>query len=600
MYHSDSVGRLLSDLQQSSASLRGIHQELQDSSTQHALDKAIRSLVERSAGILQELLDSLENICRGDRGRKRDALRKTFLKFWNETKLKDLQGRLDSVRDDLSLYLTINLRTVTREQLETQEQLLIDMCNDIKDLEASAVPRDKEKVKNKEKGLGSQVLGYLTLGLLQEQKLHIKHDPEPSAVPKDQEKTLGWQVLDYLTLGLLQQQKRQMKHDLLNGIMANLHKVDVKTDPVTASTIQVSPEMREKLEQTFIDTLRYDRVTERESTVKEAHEKTFRWIFEDDQPSSNPSSGFRTWLETEDQLYWITGKAGSGKSTLMRYICQPIPPADGAEATGTEGAVKLHARCEPFLQRWAGSEKKLTVASFYFWAIGEKSQATQNGFFRCHSHYFSIEMGIPLPFDEDTRLLTEDELRGMFRQAVASISSHAKVALFVDGLDEFDGDCRDLITLLKDCTSSEVKVCVASRPWNEFSDAFGSSPSLKMEELTRTDITNYVETTFETDANFRRLRQRDTKTANKLAKSIVNKAKSVFVWVTVVVASLLAGMRDGDRPEDLETRLDLFPSELESLYGKIFDSIDPMYLEHAAQLFKLKTCIGVSEVDGGA
>ncbi|KAM0420341.1 hypothetical protein ACHAPT_011883 [Fusarium lateritium] len=85
----------------------------------------------------------------------------------------------------------------------------------------------------------------------------------------------------------------------------------------------------------------------------------------------------------------------------------------------------------------------------------------------------------------------------MFRQAVVTISSRAKVALFVDGLDEFDDDSGVLFSLLKDCISSPIKLCVASRPWVEFSDAFGSSPGLKMEQLTHKDITNYVVASFE-------------------------------------------------------------------------------------------------------
>jgi ABC-type thiamine transport system ATPase subunit len=50
----------------------------------------------------------------------------------------------------------------------------------------------------------------------------------------------------------------------------------------------------------------------REERILEAHEKTFRWIFKD--------SPFKHWLEskTGSNLFWISGKAGSGKSTLMK------------------------------------------------------------------------------------------------------------------------------------------------------------------------------------------------------------------------------------------------------------------------------------------
>jgi hypothetical protein len=68
--------------------------------------------------------------------------------------------------------------------------------------------------------------------------------------------------------------------------------------------------------------------------------------------------------------------------------------------------------------------------------------------------------------------------------------------------------------------------------------------------------------------------------------------QGVFLWVRLVVVSLLAGMRHGDRFSDLQRRLDLLPDRLEDLYMKILQSLDPFYLEHAAQLFGLvQECI---------
>ncbi|KAI9905071.1 hypothetical protein N3K66_001600 [Trichothecium roseum] len=175
----------------------------------------------------------------------------------------------------------------------------------------------------------------------------------------------------------------------------------------------------------------------------------------------------------------------------------------------------------------------------------------------------------------------------MFQQAVAKISSRAKVALFIDGLDGFDGDCKVLISLLKECVSSPIKLCVASRPWNEFSDAFQHNPSLRMEELTRHDIKKYVVARFGKNPRFQRLQQREAKFAHNLIEHVVKKANGVFLWVTVVVASLSSGMADGDRIEDLESVLDHLQTELEKLYETIVGGIKTRYLEHAVQYFRL-------------
>jgi hypothetical protein len=62
---------------------------------------------------------------------------------------------------------------------------------------------------------------------------------------------------------------------------------------------------------------------------------------------------------------------------------------------------------------------------------------------------------------------------------------------------------------------------------------------------------------------------------------------SVFLWVKLVVASILGGMAYGDRVSDLQKRLDALPPELEELYDRILSSLDSFYLEHAAQYFTL-------------
>ena len=59
----------------------------------------------------------------------------------------------------------------------------------------------------------------------------------------------------------------------------------------------------------------------------------------------------------------------------------------------------------------------------------------------------------------------------------------------IDGLDEFDGNPKDLVDLILGIAKySHVKVCVASRPWLVFSDAFEDRPSLRLEHLTRNDV----------------------------------------------------------------------------------------------------------------
>jgi polynucleotide 5'-kinase involved in rRNA processing len=100
----------------------------------------------------------------------------------------------------------------------------------------------------------------------------------------------------------------------------------------------------------MVQDLHFPLIDDRRQAIPEAHRKTFEWIFEEPHEDARRWSNFAKWLETGSGVYWINGKAGSGKSTLMRYIL------DGSKA-------RQH------LKSWAG-EASLEIAGFIFWNSG--------------------------------------------------------------------------------------------------------------------------------------------------------------------------------------------------------------------------------------
>ena len=75
---------------------------------------------------------------------------------------------------------------------------------------------------------------------------------------------------------------------------------------------------------------------------------------------------------------------------------------------------------------------------------------------------------------------TNRELLTVFRNLIKKGQHSAKLCFFIDGLDEFEGDEAarvKIITLLMEISDSlHVKVCLSSRPWLIFADAFKSRP----------------------------------------------------------------------------------------------------------------------------
>jgi hypothetical protein len=85
-------------------------------------------------------------------------------------------------------------------------------------------------------------------------------------------------------------------------------------------------------------------------------------------------------------------------------------------------------------------------------------------------------------------------LQEAFRRWVAVLPNLSKVCFFIDGLDEYDGDCEEVTQLFKDISarSSNIKICVSSRPWVVFDEAFTRLPTLRLQDLTFDDIQAYV------------------------------------------------------------------------------------------------------------
>ena len=327
--------------------------------------------------------------------------------------------------------------------------------------------------------------------------------------------------------------------------------------------------------QSLLRSLWYRSMRERQANVASSHGDTFKWVLE---PSS--STGFARWLESESGMFWMMGKAGSGKFTLMKFIIN--------DPLTTE-----------VLKAWAGSQR-LATASFFFWNAGNATQKSQEGLLRsllyellrqCPDLCQSVctpKVSILQPFSEDPEPWSKDELLESIGKLKQHSGAGVKFCFFIDGLDEYDGDPDQILEVLESFRCwSQIKLCASSRPWNELADAFGqpSDPHLALEDLTREDIRMYVRDTLEQSPRFRVLAANDRRSQD-LVQEIVEKARGVFLWVVLVVKSLLTGLRNADRITHLQKRFRGFPESLEKYFGHILNSVEQCYREETARAFK--------------
>ena len=328
-------------------------------------------------------------------------------------------------------------------------------------------------------------------------------------------------------------------------------------------------------DQALLNSLRFDYMAQRQATVEPAYEQTFGWVLDPSSPVK-----FDDWIRFQDGIYWVMGKAGSGKSTLMKFLLN-------------------HKKTAESLRSWAGP-KRLVIASFFFWNAGPSIQKSQEGLFR--SLLYEILTQCPeltrticsskaktfRPFSGEHEPWTRQELWHAISQLKDQCGAGARFCFFIDGLDEYDGEPDHIVSVLESLRDwPDVKLCVSSRPYNEFRDAFGRpfDPQLALEDLTREDIKLYIQSTLGENLRFKALKARDDRSQD-LVQDIVEKAQGVFLWVVLVVRSLLTGLRNADRVHDLQKRLRDFPETLEKFFSHMIVSIEPVYREQTAQAFK--------------
>jgi hypothetical protein len=280
------------------------------------------------------------------------------------------------------------------------------------------------------------------------------------------------------------------------------------------------------------------------------------------------------WLQSSNDIFWIYGKAGSGKSTLMKFLFE-------------------HEQTRVHLDRWAHGD--VTIAAAFFWNAGSELEKSKLGLLRAllyqimYQHPDLIQLVFPrrwkaLLRSTRQRPWTEKELLVALKLLSQAPNSNLRLLFLIDGLDEFSGDHQDLIESLQELNNSPaIKICVSSRPWTEFKSAYGSNVhcSMELHELTVRDIDIYIASRLES------LRPSGVLTGDELktlGSEIRIRARGVFLWVTLATRDLRRGIGKRDSMLVLQTRLANYPSELHDFYQHILDNIDPIYRTFTGRL----------------
>ncbi|KAF9776528.1 hypothetical protein IL306_005280 [Fusarium sp. DS 682] len=346
----------------------------------------------------------------------------------------------------------------------------------------------------------------------------------------------------------------------------------------------------------ILESLSYKSMHDRESQVTEAHAKTLDWIFDNSPIDQSLRQNFRdtfvSWLSGTDlgPIYWITGKPGSGKSTLVRYLSQ-------------------HPVALYHLRRWGG-KKRVNTAGFFFWTSGSRQQRSQTGLLRYLLHQLLssdpelIEKAFPDLWGRLRHMTTKErvnfslewtvsDLQTAFHSLLDAALPSINICLFIDGLDEFDGDHVQIINFFKNLTArhdgKSLKLCLSSRPWDVFEKAFETSvPNTKLQDLSYDDMYRYATDTLKANDQVRRLMKQNQDSTHRLITTVIEQANGVFLWVRLAVERMLVAFQKNREFDALKRTLKELPTELDELFEKLlFKDQTSSEIMETATLFQL-------------
>ncbi|OTA93958.1 hypothetical protein M434DRAFT_395188 [Hypoxylon sp. CO27-5] len=299
-------------------------------------------------------------------------------------------------------------------------------------------------------------------------------------------------------------------------------------------------------------------VPESDRRIREVEEKfghTFDWIYD------RPEPGFDRWLRSPNPLFWINGKPGSGKSTLMKFIFKDRRTSD-------------------LLSDWKGQNTYIR-AGFFFHYRGSPIQKSFEGLLRSVlsqvvSENRRLSKFLSSLLDKKS-LTSEDWSLEILKKGLHDILVQEEVplnlCLFLDALDEYDGRLELICQFLTDLAKipqtpyKRIKICFSSRPWEIFTHAFRRCYGFRIQDFTQADIRDYCLGSIKNE-------RLPSVALENLIPDIVTRSRGVFLWVKLVVKDLAQAMRTTTLSKvELKKQLESLPIELDSYYSEIINRI---------------------------
>ena len=296
-------------------------------------------------------------------------------------------------------------------------------------------------------------------------------------------------------------------------------------------------------------------------------QSSFGWIWD---------SVFADWLSSSNPLFWLRGKPASGKSTLTQYL---------VHNDRTYSKLREHKNCE-----W------LPIYFFFDFRGGKGMNNNFEGLLRS----LLVQLLDAMPGlkeyapSESSTYWHEARLR----EYLLSVFDHSSkgLCLFIDGLDEYEGNLLQLLRFLTKLQTvgenprTPRKIYLSSRPEPVPSEFLEDTPSLSMSEENGRGIRAYVQSIMKDMPS----KIADNPQWRALCGELVKRADGVFLWARFALDELIQGFCKGESIDELSDRLGSIPGELEGIYKRIIDRMEPQERNEALYMMQIACFTPVS------
>ncbi|RVD81536.1 uncharacterized protein DFL_009396 [Arthrobotrys flagrans] len=343
--------------------------------------------------------------------------------------------------------------------------------------------------------------------------------------------------------------------------------VELKPSMANADNREVVEKRAEETERLeFLQMLSFSEMNNRKTSVESAYTHTYEWV--------QDSAKYQDWKASKGGKLLIKGKAGCGKSTLMKHLySKERHPQPG-----------------------------LVVCGFFFNNLGTPFERSTEAMLRTLIH--EIVFQHPESFKDLQRFYsdrksreaaqkkeinwTRDQLEQMFTTLTGS--PHLSGLIYIDALDEGEGFLPSKIFgfLEKqlggpDGSYRDLRICLSSRPSN-FVDRRTAWTTIDLGTENSRDIEVYTTRELQEIADSCSY-YKDM--IPKLCEEIMRKADGIFLWAKIVVERLQGSMVRLESEDEIWDTLEDSPNDLYKLFITCLKRVEKKFQDRMVQILQI-------------